>query len=420
MKKSVIIIASFLIALLLNACGNDKKENVSVSETTVVESPYEVTTKENEETVTEETAVTKETVTEETEVPQADEHESAQDAIENMVIGWNLGNSFDATGDWIVAYTDGTPADFETAWGNPVTPATLMPKIKEMGFQSVRIPITWRYHFDENGIIDAEWMARVKEVVDWAMESELHCIINVHHDTGADGWLRATNANYEENKELFSKLWNQIGEEFKDYPDLLIFEGFNEMLDAHNEWNNPSKESIDVINQYNQLFVDTVRKTGGNNQTRNLVCCTYAAAISDTALFGFVLPTDEAYNHLIAEVHFYTPYEFVTEEGVTWTTPISKYSDKVENTIDQSFENIRKRLTSKGIPLIIGEFSADDKGNTEDRIKWYTHIIQKAKEQSIACFIWDNGDKVTVGHIDRDGTDDPFPEIISACMDAAK
>ncbi|MBR1471152.1 MAG: glycoside hydrolase family 5 protein [Lachnospiraceae bacterium] len=345
--------------------------------------------------------------------------ESAADAVSHMKIGWNLGNSFDATGDWIVQYTSGSNADFETAWGNPVTPDTLMHKLKENGIQAVRIPITWHYHFDEAGSIDPVWMSRVREVVDQAMAEDLYCIINIHHDTGADGWLKATPANYQKNAAVFQRLWEQIATEFRDYPELLLFEGFNEMLNDANEWTNPNSSDTDAVNSYNQLFVDTVRATGGNNAARNLVCCTYAAAHSQKALSGFSMPADRVSGHLIAEVHFYSPYEFITDEGVTWTSPISSYNDHVENTVDTVFGELKDYFGSRSIPLIIGEFAADDKQNTQDRIQWYTRVVTDSMQIGAACFLWDNGNGYNMGHLDRTGSNDSFPEIVAACVEAA-
>ena len=455
-KKYYLIVVAILSAAILTACGAngtkvteggaDVTEEIRSEETSVEapsgtteETSSAVTSDVIEETSPESTQHIKDgksDVKEETSTEAAssqetsdakgevktevDEHEKADAAVDNMLIGWNLGNTFDATGDWILKYTSGTVADFETAWGNPVTPDTLMTKLKELGFGAVRIPVTWRYHFDEEGNIDEAWLARVQQVVDQAMDAGLYCIINVHHDTGADGWLRATEANFSENSKTFEKLWVQLAERFKDYPDTLLFEGFNEMLDDNSEWNNPKKEAVTVINKYNQLFVDTVRATGGNNAARNLICCTYAAATTDSTLNGFAIPEDSASDHIIAEVHFYIPYEFVTDEGVTWTTPISEYTDYVEKSIDSAFARLKSKLDTKGVPLIIGEFATDDKGNTEDRIKWYTHVIEKANEQNITCFIWDNGKGFCMGHIDREGDADDFPEIIEACVNAAE
>lgn len=57
-------------------------------------------------------------------------------------------------------------------------------------FNSVRVPITWVGHLDENNNIDSEWMNRVKEIVDYILEEDLYCIINIHHDGGGAGYIR--------------------------------------------------------------------------------------------------------------------------------------------------------------------------------------------------------------------------------------
>jgi len=114
------------------------------------------------------------------------------------------------------------------------------------------------------------------------------------------------------------------------------------------------------------------------------------------------------------------PYEFITDEGVTWTTPLDTYTDYVEQQIDGVFFRLSERFADENIPLIIGEFACDDKDNTEERIKWYTHVIEKANEINATCFIWDNGNKFSMGHIDRVGDADSFPQIIEACVEAAK
>ena len=340
--------------------------------------------------------------------------EPAGTAVSKMLIGWNLGNSFDATDDSILQNTRGENRDFETAWGNPVTPDTLMARIKALGFNAVRIPITWNYHFNSRGSVDRAWLARIREVVDQALDAGLYCIINVHHDTGSDyGWLHASRSDYEAHKGVFASIWRQIADFFEDYPYSLLFEGFNEMLDENNEWSYPSAEANKYINAYNQLFVDTVRATGGRNSERNLVVTTYASAITDEALRGFSLPKDTVKDHLIAEVHFYDPYDFVFDVGSEGV-----YSSRVEKAVDTAFARIGKYFGKT--PLIIGEFGTWNKGNTQDRIKWYTHVVTKAKSIGAVCFIWDNGLESSMGHIDRVGNNDPFPDIVAACIDAAK
>ncbi len=428
-------------ALLLSGCGS-AAETARTEESTAVatEAEIEEAIAEATEAVTEEIAVVQEEIaaaTEEitaatteaaTEIAQATEgttktapaagFETAAEATEHMAVGWNLGNSMDATGTWIPTSTDGTIEDFQKAWGNPLTPQSLFPRLKELGFTTVRIPITWNYHFDDAGNIDEAWMARVQELVDWGLNAGLYVIINIHHDTGADGWLRASTANYEKNKDLYAHLWEQIATRFEDYPETLLFEGFNEMLDTNNEWNNPGDDAVNAVNSYNQIFVTTVRATGGYNGERNLICNTYAAATTGKCLSGYVLPVDSVADHLMCEVHCYVPYEFITDEGITWTSPISVYNDYVAGQVDAYFDRVEKDLTSRGIPVLVGEFATDDKHNTADRAKWYGKVVSRAKAIGAGAIVWDNGHTYNMGHIDRLGTEDDFPEIIQACMDA--
>ena len=53
---------------------------------------------------------------------------------QSITIGWNLGNSLDATGN---GYNS------ETSWGNPIVTKELIDTVREAGFDAVRIPTTW-------------------------------------------------------------------------------------------------------------------------------------------------------------------------------------------------------------------------------------------------------------------------------------
>lgn len=164
---------------------------------------------------------------------QAADFETAKDAVKNMGVGWNLGNTLDAN-DASKTWT--TTAEHETCWGQPVTKPELLKMMKEAGFSAIRVPVTWYQEMDSNGKVNAAWMNRVKEVVDYVIDQGMYCILNVHHDTGADSntyksWLKASGNNYNTNKAKYEGLWKQIAETFKDYDQKLLFEAFNEMLD---------------------------------------------------------------------------------------------------------------------------------------------------------------------------------------------
>lgn len=306
--------------------------------------------------------------------------------------GWNLGNTLDAHADWITEMTSGTPTDFETAWCNPVTTKAMMEDIKAAGFNAVRVPVTWKQHMDSSGTVDKEWMDRVQEVVDYVIESDMYCILNVHHDTGEGGWLKATESCVNEQGEKFSYLWTQIAERFKDYGSKLLFESFNEILDDTNNWDYAGSEATKAVNDLNQIFVDTVRKTGSKNATRCLVVNTYAANTIAGNLDDFILPNDSADNSLIVEVHYYHPYKYSTvdyPDSRTWL------EENGRSGINGTLYNLYEHFTSKGVPVIIGEFGAANKENTADRCEYANYLVTKAKEYGIKCFWWDTGGYTT-------------------------
>lgn len=160
-------------------------------------------------------------------------------------------------------------------------------------------------------------MARVHEVVDYVIDQGMYCLLNVHHDTGPyeESWIRADEANYQRNHERFENIWRQIAEEFKDYDEHLLFEGYNEMLDIWNSWGRAAWGHEDqlnavytAVNNYAQSFVNAVRSTGGKNLTRNLVVNTYAGS-RDTGesfpLNELVIPHDEIVGHIAVQLHYY-------------------------------------------------------------------------------------------------------------------
>lgn len=309
--------------------------------------------------------------------------EKASEAVVNMKTGWNLGNTLDTCGDWL----DGqSVTKFETGWGQPVTKAELMKMFADAGFGAIRVPVTWYQHMDADGNIDESWMKRVEEVVNYVLDAGMYCILNVHHDTGTDGWLHADATVYNATKDRFIVLWRQIAERFKNYGSKLLFESFNEMLDAGNNWNAPkSASSYTYIDNYNQDFVNTVRATGGNNAYRNLVINDYCASSTPEAFEALNVPEDSAKGHLIAEFHSYSPYSFAMDESAsaqtTWTT-------SAENEIQNQIKTIARLAATKGVPVIIGEYGATAERNESEIAKQCKCYVQTCKQYGMACFCW--------------------------------
>lgn len=311
---------------------------------------------------------------------QAQSFENAKDAVKNMGVGWNLGNTLDAN-DASKTWT--TTEQHETCWGQPVTKPELMKMMKEAGFNSIRVPVTWYQEMDSEGNVNDAWMNRVKEVVDYVIDNGMYCILNVHHDTG-DGnthWIHASSTNYNKNKAKFEKLWKQIAETFKDYDQHLLFEGYNEMLDDNNTWNEPKNKTdgYKAINDYAKSFVTTVRNSGGNNASRNLIVNTYSASSTPNAMQNLDKPEDS--NHIIFQIHSYPNWK-------------SKSNAKTE--IDNLISNIKSKLIDRA-PVIIGEYatfttwpSEIDYYATDKPVALYAmdYLIKETKKAGIGTCYW--------------------------------
>ena len=318
----------------------------------------------------------------------------AGDWLAAMQTGFNLGNTLESYSTWVGNHQ---PSEkYETAWGNPVTTREILQMIYDAGFDTIRIPTTWYPHMDDanNYAIDEEWMARVQEVVDTSLEIGLRVILNVQHDTGENGWLRADLSKMEAQTPKFIRLWQQIAERFRDYGDELVFEGFNEILDSDSNWNNPTAEACEAVNQLNQIFVDTVRATGGNNAERVLIVNPYAATHDEDALSNFVLPTDTVEGCLIVSFHMYTPINFCfpIPDGYTETEWENNGGKSAVNTV---LNHVYTYLTSKGIPVLMGEFAASGKENAAQRCQWAAYAKEQAAMEGIPCLWWDNGGRIS-------------------------
>ena len=318
--------------------------------------------------------------------------------LEDMGLGWNLGNSLDATG--------GSGLDTETSWSNPKTTQALIDKVKSLGFNTVRVPVSWGKHVSgDNYTIDSAWLARVKEVVDYCYKNDMYVILNIHHDTKSSasasgaGYYPRSSA-YSSSEKFVTSVWSQAAEYFKDYDYHLIFETLNEprLIGSSyewwfNKWSIPSevKDAIACINKLNQKAVDTIRNTGSNNRGRLIMCPGYDASIDGATVSGFKLPTDISgnKNRIAVSVHAYSPYNFAmnidTSNGAT-----STYSSSIKEELKNLFSTLKSNFRDKGIPVVIGEFGSTDKNNTAERVKWATDYTALAKKNNIPCVLWDN------------------------------
>lgn len=299
-------------------------------------------------------------------VPLAAESDSeAIQFAKNMGSGWNLGNSLCCVDNSTVG--SHAAAYYEKLWGNLVTTQNMIDALKESGFRTIRIPVSYRNHIDSEFQIEEAWLNRVKEVVDYAMANDMYCVINLHHEN----FLVADTEKQQIGEKGLQIMWTQIAKYFSSYDEHLIFEGFNEVTNSKGQWDSADTESYQVVNAYNQVFVDAVRACGGNNSSRFLIVNTYAAKATASVIKGFVLPNDSVENRLIVGAHVY--------EGIDTAITRMGY--------------LNQYFIQKGIPVFIGEWGQTNSSSRTEavRVDYAKRYLEKASEYGIPCAWWDDG-----------------------------
>lgn len=332
---------------------------------------------------------------------------TASEMAARIRLGWNIGNTLEAIGG-------------ETAWGNPAVTPGLLRLVKDSGFDAVRIPASWDQYADpQTARIDPAWLERVRTVVQYALDIDLAVILNIHWD---GGWLEnhVTQDKRAENVAKQRAFWQQIATHLRDFDERLMFAGTNEP-------NVDDAEQMTVLYDYHQAFVDAVRCTGGKNAWRVLVVQGPATDIEKTDALWTGMPFDSVPDRLMAEVHFYTPYNFTLmsadedwgNQFFYWGEGNHSATDTAHNptwgeeeTVDALLASMKARFVQRGIPVIVGEFSPTRRSNLEgealelhlkSRAYYLEYVTRAALANGLVPFYWDNGviDQPGSGLFDR-------------------
>ena len=354
----------------------------------------------------------------------------AQEIAKAMVPGWNLGNTMEAT-------ANNNGLGNETTWQPTMTTQAVIKAVKDAGFNSIRIPCSWDIHSDSNGKIDAQWMARVKQIVNWSIDAGLYVLLNDHWD---NGWIEVlgfskSNSSYQAVDEAtitakiarLKDLWTQIATEFRDYGDQLIFAGLNEPFQEYNLFHDKHQQLTPILIRYNQAFCEAVRATGGNNTLRTLVVQGPSVNIASTCSYMTADKLPEAAGRLMVEVHFYDPGQFcgtysnkLSEGGFVYWGAANHVSGSKhnatwgeENSMKSEFAKLNTTFTSKGYPVVIGEYAANqrnvanvdghDQAKHDASIKlFYQCVNEYATNNGIVAMAWDTN--YTAGLSTTDGS----------------
>ena len=260
----------------------------------------------------------------------------------------------------------------------------------------MRIPVTWDVHSEMNSdgtiVIKKEWMERVREVVQYALDSGLNVIINTHHERSI--YAGTNDVEFKVIKNRAKTMWKQIADYFSDIDGRLIFESYNEIDNAFDTWKY-GDVAAEQLNELNQLFVNVVRSTGGYNGQRILMVPTLLDSELPNATGAFKLPKDVVDDRIIVTVH--------------------KYSPKVGKYLDRSMQRVVNFKNSINAPVIIGEFGTKASEYDDDfRVNHAGGYVSIAAKYGIKTIWWDNGYLNDYGLIDRNNFSNSKINIIKS------
>ncbi|MCR5584576.1 MAG: glycoside hydrolase family 5 protein [Lachnospiraceae bacterium] len=403
-KKTVSVLLTLMLAVSLFAACGKETEQETPDNVISVEEKQDNQTENAEEQNKQKTDVNEKADTKVSE--WADDGKmrpelTSLEIADLMGGGINLGNTMEAIGGRMTNGVGADPIVYETSWGQPVTTQAMIDGMKAAGFDTLRIPVGWTSGMhveDKNYDIDDKFMARVTEIVNYARNAGMYVIINDHWDNGWWGMFGSdSEETVNEAMKLYTSMWKQIAENFKDYSDYLIFESANEELGARFDENSifcsdsettalSTDEKYRLCNEVNQAFVDTVRATDGNNSERFLLIAGYGTDINNTIDERFKLPDDTASNRLLISVHYYDPSQYCINDSVdTWGSK-TEYSN-MNNALAKM-----KVFTDKGVGVVIGEYGVLMPNGTKikDGAKEYTaNLLNNCDVYGFVPVLWD-------------------------------
>jgi len=342
---------------------------------------------------------------------------SAMAFVSKMGIGINIGNTLDSIGTF-------TWHSGENGWGNPSITREFIQALKNYGYTTIRLPVTWGEYigpapdytiggciFDNCSYSCPNRMDRVEEVVNWILDEGMYCVLNLHHDGGTSdhSWILNASTDTEGTLKKFRAVWAQIAVRFRDASDKLVLEAMNEVGfdDIWNRWNpaasNSKGEAYRILNLLNQAFVDTVRGTGGNNAKRFLVVCGYWTDIDCTIDPLFKMPKDTAAQkpadtRLILSVHYYTPATFcILDKDESWGKNQKDWGSRADYAeLSDQMAKLKKHFLDNGVPVLLGEYGVTMKNKVDAaRVNWMTAVTQICINYGMCPALWDTGGEIS-------------------------
>jgi endoglucanase len=252
--------------------------------------------------------------------------------------------------------------------------------IKKAGFNTVRLPVRWSGHAlaEKPYTIDPNFFARVDWAVNCAIKNNLYVMLNIQR------YDPLTDDPNSYHFERFVGLWQQIAEHYKNSPDLVVFELYNEPYKALTPelWNDLLKKTLPVVRKSNPNRTIVIEPTI-IIEPAFVVC-----------LDKLEIPKEE--RNTIVSIHYYTPLEF-THQGAPWMGERSAAwmgtkwtgTDAEKKVATDFFDAAAKWGKENNRPVNLGEFGSYKKADMESRVRWTRFVAESAAQRGMSLLYWD-------------------------------
>lgn len=260
--------------------------------------------------------------------------------------------------------------------------------IAAQGFDHVRIPVDFSSNTDDT-TTDYKFVSGTLEKVDIAvkkaMQAGLTVVLDFHQACKLNDDTLYTNPTAVSPK--YIKIWEQLAEHYKDYPEALVFEVINEPAVDDTTFTNA------ILMKLQEQVLDISKSANAN---RNIIV-TVRNANSSYQLSDL---SDKLKNdsNVIVSAHCYDPMYF-THQGATWIKDNEgnikypagvTFTETVADDIKKAINNCAAFEKATGRTVILGEFGVYLNGaSMSDATQYIKAVTDYCAEKNIDWCYWE-------------------------------